>query len=364
MTRIVSTSELDAPTRRAIQQLDAQWTDRFYGNDYGLRNAVVNGGLDIWQRGPGPFTTNGAYSADQALLAFSGSTMTVTQQTFTPGNTIAGYEPRFYLRSVVSSVAGVGNYAILDRRIESVRTFAGQTVTLSFWAKANTAKSIAIEFYQNFGVGGAPSADVNGIGSTLIPLSTSWERKSVTVTIPSISGKTLGTTHDGFLRFFLWMDAGSSYAARAAGLPQQSGTFDFWGFQLEVGDRPTSFERRPYATELALCQRYFWRVDFAARPHICNAINLNTTSTFGNIAYPVPMRGQPGLTTGGAAADYGIYNSAQTSVACTAKPIAVNGGTTGCLLQADSTGALVAGQANSIHFRSSSGPYFDFSAEL
>ena len=146
---------------------------------------------------------------------------------------------------------------MLEQRIESVRTFAGQQVTVSFWAKADASKPIAVELLQSFGTGGSPSAEVTAIGVTKTTLSTSWQKITVTATVPSISGKTIGTNGDDYLALDIWFDAGSTYNARTDSLGQQSGTFDIAQVQIEPGPVATPFERRPIGTELALCQRYY-----------------------------------------------------------------------------------------------------------
>jgi PDZ domain-containing secreted protein len=71
--------------------------------------------------------------------------------------------------------------------------FAGQQVTISFWAKADATKNIAVDLAQTFGNGGSPSAAVVGIGVTKVSIGTSWQKVTVTANVPSISGKTLGT---------------------------------------------------------------------------------------------------------------------------------------------------------------------------
>ena len=68
-------------------------------------------------------------------------------QTDVPGN------PKFYSRQVTTSANSASSYATLNQKLEGVRTFAGQTVTISFYAKADAVKNIAIEPYQNFGTG-------------------------------------------------------------------------------------------------------------------------------------------------------------------------------------------------------------------
>lgn len=221
------------------------------------RNRVINGGFDVWQRGGSGFGANGTYAADQWVTLSTGSTQATTRQAFTPGNAIPGYEPTNFLRTVVTSVAGASNYALMVQRIESARTLAGQQVTVSFWAKADASKNMSIEFAQQFGTGGSPSGSVTAIGATKLALTTAWQRFTVPVNIPSVAGKTFGTTHDGSLQLHFWFDAGSSNDARTASLGQQSGTFDIWGVQVEAGAIANPFEVRTYDDVLQACYRYF-----------------------------------------------------------------------------------------------------------
>ena len=220
----------------------------------GLRNAIINGNFDFSQRGAS-FTANG-YGIDRWIHGAIGTTQTVTQQAFTVGQTAVPNEPMWFCRTVVTSVAGAGNYAVLGQRIENVRTFAGQQVTVSFWAKADATKNISVEMSQFFGTGGSPSAIVNSIGTTKTSIGTSWQKVTVTATIPSISGKTLGSNPNSYLDLAIWFDAGSTFNTRTDSLGQQSGTFEIAQVQVEPGPVATPFERRPQQVELALCQRY------------------------------------------------------------------------------------------------------------
>jgi hypothetical protein len=222
----------------------------------GMRNAIINGNFDIWQRGTSS-SSSGFFSADRWGSVIVGTTHSVSRQAFTLGQTDVPGEPTFYHRTVVSSVAGAGNFAILIQRIEDVRTFAGQQVTVSFWAKADATKNIAVDLQQLFGTGGSPSAEVTAIGVTKVSIGTSWQKVTITATVPSISGKTLGTNNDSALSIFIWFDAGSDSNSRTDTLGQQSGTFDIAQVQVEPGPVATPFERRPIGTELALCQRYY-----------------------------------------------------------------------------------------------------------
>jgi hypothetical protein len=225
------------------------------GTSAGMRNRIINGNFDFWQRGTS--TSSAGYLADRWTTTLTGSTVATSRQAFTVGQTDVPYEPTYYLRNVVTSSAGASNKCNLQQRIESVRQMAGQTATLSFWAKADAAKNIAVEFVQNFGTGGSPSSEVTGTGATTCALTTSWQQFSVSVDVPSISGKTLGTNSDDYLGVIFWFDAGSDFNFRTNSLGQQSGTFDIAQVQLEAGSVATTFEVRPSGIELALCQRYY-----------------------------------------------------------------------------------------------------------
>ena len=221
-----------------------------------FRNRIINGNFDIWQRGESQ-QSSGYGSADRWQNYHSGSTKTASRGAFTVGQTEVPGNPKYYLHHEVSSVTGAGNLVLLIQRIEGVQTLAGQTATVSFWAKADSNKNIATEFLQNFGSGGSPSAAVTTIGVTTHNLTTSWQKFTATVSIPFISGKTIGSDNNDWIGLYFWFDAGSNYNSRTNSLGQQSGTFDIAQVQLEEGTVATPFEHRPIGTELALCQRYF-----------------------------------------------------------------------------------------------------------
>ena len=206
----------------------------------GFRNAIINGGFDIWQRGTSFAPSSSLiYTADRFFGYNSGNgSMTISRQTFTSGNTISGYEPQFYLRTAIASVGTSGAFN-LGQRIEDVRKFAGQTVTVSFWMKSDASRTVTGYAYQVFGTGGSSSVTTT-YGT--FNVTTSWQRFTATVTIPSISGKTIGT--DGYLAIEL-------------NLPVATQTTEIWGVQVEAGSVATPFEQRPIGTELDLCYRYF-----------------------------------------------------------------------------------------------------------
>jgi hypothetical protein len=212
------------------------------------KNKIINGDFGIWQRGTSFTLTSGVdniYTADRFIDFFIGTgTTTVSQQTFTPGTApVAGYEGSYFKRAALSSGS---TYYATQQKIEDVRTFAGQTVTISFWAKATSSIGFLIYWRQNFGTGGSALADTT---TTVTVSSSSWTRYSATISVPSISGKTIGT---GSMVQLLFAQSGGTVA---------SNTVDFWGVQAEAGSTATAFQTATGTIqgELAACQRYYWR---------------------------------------------------------------------------------------------------------
>lgn len=256
----------------------------------GFRNAIINGDFSINQRAFSSTTTE-AYGHDRWRLVPNTGTVTYSTQTFTIGNEISGQEPTNFARIATSGQSAAGAYSILQQRIEFVRTFAGQQVTISFWAKASSGSpKVSVELEQVFGTTGSPSSPVFTNFGT-VTLGTSWVRYSVTATVASISGKTL-TTND-YIGLNLWTSAGTTYSSRTNSIGVQNSTIDFWGVQVEQNTQPTSFERRPYGVELALCQRYYEKQgtqSVSGDYLFVNCLYLASTTWYLNVPYKVTKR--------------------------------------------------------------------------
>jgi hypothetical protein len=265
------------------------------------KNKIINGDFSINQRNFTSNTTTAAYNFDRWLQQNSGGTFTVTPQNFTAGSApVAGYESTTFVQGVTATQSAAGDFATITQRIENVRTFAGNTVTISFWAKANTGTpKIGVEVQQNFGSGGSPSATVS-IPAGAVTLTTSFARYSVTVAVSSLSGKTIGSTAGtSYLELNLWTSAGATYATRASSIGVQNFTASIWGVQVEYGSKATPFQLSGGGSpqnELAECQRYYWR-GLAPSSAASYGTGLSTATTASTIfiAFPVGMRGVPGI---------------------------------------------------------------------
>mgnify|MGYP000868879048 CR=1 FL=1 len=217
-------------------------------------NLAINSNFDFWQEGTSLSGVSGwQRTNDGGADRSSGSTFSTSRQAFEVGQTSVPNGPKYYKRIVVSSVAGAGNRCISAFDSECLEQTAGKQVTFSIWLKADAAKNISCEFTQGFGTGG--SSGVNSIGVKKQQIGTTWALYSFTATMPSISGKTIGTT-PGSVRVVLWFDAGSDYNSRTDSLGQQSGTFDMAQYKFEIGPTATDWEPYNLADELVKCQRY------------------------------------------------------------------------------------------------------------
>lgn len=246
------------------------------------KNVLLNSGMEIWQRGTSISSPVG-YTADNWFFDANGSgaTRTISQQNFTPADILTpGFgDARTFLR-FADSVAGSGeSYKMLSNTVEDVRTLAGQKVTLSYYAKSSTSSTITASYEQNFGTGGSTAVTAN-IGAAQA-LTTSWKRYSVTFTLGSTSGKTIGA--DSFLAIKFNLPTGAVFQ------------FDVWGVQLEAGSIATPYRRATgsLALERLACQRSYFRYTGAAFYGFGQGSAKSTTVATVQIKTPVTMRKAP-----------------------------------------------------------------------
>jgi hypothetical protein len=309
------------------------------------KNKIINGDFRINQRG---FTTltNPAptYTFDRFFTTADNGTNTYSAQTFTPGAApVSGYEAINFVRLESTGQTATSAQTRLRHNIEDVRTFAGETVTVSFWAKASTGTpDVAVNLNQNFGSGG--STAVAGTGQKFA-ITTSWVRYSKTFTIASISGKTIGT--GSYLNLNLWTSAGSDIDAQTDSIGIQSVTIDFWGVQVEAGSVATAFQTATgtLAGELAACQRYYYRISKPASANLHGQFAVGSTNSAttpkGLVHFPVAMRVPP-TTLDYANISFTDAGNGGTLVVTNITTGGSNGTETTQYLAGDTTGTLVA----------------------
>jgi hypothetical protein len=344
---LIAASAADTPARLAVGNngetlvADSSATSglRYQGNFAAGKNAFINGDFGVWQRGTTftPATGGGAYTADRYNQVFdvAPTTGSITQQTFTPGTApVAGYESQYFYRTTITT-PGSNTYYILGQRIEDVREFAGQTVTVSFWAKLNSGaiSSARIRLSQNFGSGG--SATVTLDNSYSFAPTGSWQRFSWTIALPSISGKTIGTGS------YLQIDSVVAYTA--------ANTVDFWGWQVEAGSVATAFQTATGTLqgELAACQRYLPAIQ-ASASDIAVGQCYATTATLISIPFPVTARVAPTGVTVNSAGNFRLRGATSTTLTCTSLLFST-ASTQAASLDGNVASGLVAGNATNLY---------------
>lgn len=252
---------------------------------FSFRNKIVDGRFDFWYEG----TTSTADGFGAATMWWNTniySTKVVTRQPLTAGVDLPAIDcptAKYFQRTVVTSVPNSGSGVNMYQKMEDASLLAGKTVTVSFYAKADSAKNIAVEAYQTFGSGGTPSGGV-AIPMKLITLTSSWAKYTATINIPSVTGKTFGTDNNTALALLFWFDAGADFSGRTLGLGQQSGTFDLACIQLEEGSVATPFEELPIEISQMRVNRYYQRLGGSNY-----AIGIQTYGSAGNIfGFTVP----------------------------------------------------------------------------
>lgn len=257
----------------------------------GRRNLIINGGFDLWQRGiSGSFTAGPTYvSADRWYgYVSSSTTVTLSRQAFATGQTEVPNNPKYYARL---DWLGTGSsvFFSMSQRIEDVQHGAGGAITLSFYARTEQGDDIVVGINQKFGSGG--SSDVT-VTNTAIDTTASWQKYVVTVDVPSIAGKTIGTGNNLEITFY------------------RNGTLnsylDIANVQLELGSVATPFEHRSYGEELLLCQRFYQKTSASDEANVLNRSwdannGLMTHSKHTGYydfvhLFPVEMRASPNMS--------------------------------------------------------------------
>ena len=239
-------------------------------NTFGFKNRIINGGMVIDQRNAGASVSSTGYVTDRFSFdrGVSAATVTGQQSSTVPSS---GFTKSLVLTVGTGAATAAGDYSIFRQAIEGYNvadfglgTASAQTFTLSFWVRSSLTGTFGVAFNNG-------AANRYYVGSYAISVANTWEQKTVTV-----AGDTSGTwltTNGAGMQVYWDIGVGTTYSAAAGAwgtgssiygltggvklLANTGATFYITGVQLEKGSTATSFDYRPYGTELALCQRYF-----------------------------------------------------------------------------------------------------------
>jgi hypothetical protein len=298
----------------------------FNTNGLFFRNRIINGDMRIDQRNAGANVTlsgSANYPVDRFVVyTSSGSSNTGARSTTVPTN----FKNSLLVTVGTGAAPVAASYNQIGQIIEGFNVAdlgygaAGAlTTTLSFWVRASITGTYCVALANASTAGTRRSY----IAEYSISSANTWEYKTVT-----IAGDTSGTwTTDNGQGLQVWFDigSGSNYQSTANAwgngayfrtssqtnlIATNGATFYITGVQLETGSVATPFERRPYGTELMLCQRYYQTVSSVP------AVAYSTTAVFAGGTFPVPMRASPTVGATGVL-NYqgdGVINATESSV--------------------------------------------------
>ena len=302
----------------------------------GFRNRLINGGMTVDQRNAGAavtIATSGTYTLDRWVGWASPTSKYSIEQTISGVAAPTGFTEYLGVTSLSAYSITSGDLFTVNQPIEGFNvadlawgSASAATVTLSFWVRSSLTGT--------FGGSVQNSAQNRSYPfSYSIPVANTWTTISVT-----IAGDTSGTwlTTSGIgVRVIFGLGVGATYSGTAGSwsgnlylsatsavsvVGTNGATFYITGVQLEKGSTATSFDYRPYTTELQLCQRYYQQYggDDAYAPVAPLGIASGSVDVKCIFVFPVQMRATPSvaqstLQLADSAAGYSVTGISQGS---------------------------------------------------
>jgi hypothetical protein len=287
---IVDAGTLATNSVDSAELIDGSVDDSHMASISGRKNFIINGGMDVWQRGTSGTSASWAYNAaDRWKTSLRDGAGTISQHTLNDDLQPFSYALKVAVTTQASTAPVVQQY------VEDSRKFRNQMMTYSFYAKASKAITVSTKFDLIWA-----NSD-NNTTSENHSITTSWQRFTYSINTGSPSGSY--NTVDHFLP--------------RIELPTTD-TYDFYitGCQLEYGSTATEFEHRSYGEELALCQRYYEK-SYSQTEYAGTATSLHfgfrhygstANPIFATGAYTVEKRVSPTFTPYDSAGNSGKIN--------------------------------------------------------
>ena len=297
---------------------DTELSDAIAAVPTGRKNLLYNGAMQVAQRGTSTasITTTAYYTADRWNFAV-GSQGTWTNSIENDSPTGSGFRKSFKVLCTTADAApAASDIVIVNQVLEgqdlqriAKGTSDAQQLTLSFWVKSNVTGTYICDLVDN--------DNTRHISASYsVSASATWEKK--TITFPADTTGAFDNDNALSLRVRWWLGAGTDYTSGTLATSWASTTVanmavgqtnlaaatnNYWqvtGVQLEVGPVATEFEFKSYGTELAECQRYYYKANAGGVYSRLTAAgsSYNTSSGSSNVIFPVSMRTTPtALTT-------------------------------------------------------------------
>ena len=358
---LITATAADTPARLAVGSNgetlvadSAATTGLRYQAGNGLAQGIINGSMDIWQRGTSFTSGSAAYRADRwyAGRAGAGAGGTWSRQA-------SGYTGIQYCLRVARDNGNTSTASFyLSTTLESANSYqyAGQTVTVSFYARkgANYSQTSGLDFTLSSGTGTDENVSQTWTGNATVvsstaALTTSWARYTATGTVASSA-----------------TELGLNFSFSPTGTAGAADYFEITGVQLELGSVATQLRRAggTIQGELAACQRYYFREVVGGAYGFLGTGSSAQSTTAASISFPLPvtMRVSPtSVETGGTPQ---ISDSANRSAPSTLVLDTASSKTCGVLVSSTATAVLTQYRAYRIQANNDATTYVGWSAEL
>ena len=294
---------------------------------YGFKNRLINSAMVIDQRNAGALINpmaDATYYLDRwRASATQTSKLSIGQNagSVTPP---AGFTNYMGFTSLSAYSITSGDIFGIAQNIEGYNvadlawgTASASTVTLSFWVRSSLTGTFGGSLRNSASSRSYPF-------SYTVSSANTWEQKSITIA-GDTSGTWLTTNGIGIL-LFLSLGSGSTYSGTAGSwsgstytsatgatsvVGTNGATFYITGVQLEKGSTATSFDYRPYGTELALCQRYYWKSGLVSESIGATGYMNSGNAVWAQFCFPVTMRATPTVTVNGT---WAVANTGQPTI--------------------------------------------------
>jgi hypothetical protein len=258
-------------------------------NTFGFKNRIINGAMGTWQRATTYSGTPsaGAYTSSDRWFFYSASPITASRST----DVASGFQYSLKLQRPNAATTTNNLYTLQVIESNNMIDLQSQSVTISFWAKAGanfSASGNSLNFAVNTGTvadQGSSSAIGGWTGNaypviTSATLTTTWTKYTATGTVASNA-----------------LEMGVLFWFGPTGTAGADDSVYITGVQLEKGSTATSFDYRPYGTELALCQRYYTFENGSLGGNSVFSGNVTSSgSYYANTTFKVSMRIAPTVT--------------------------------------------------------------------
>lgn len=293
-------------------------TGEFVTSVTGFKNRIINGAMVIDQRNAGASVSTASvnpFTVDRWQVVSNPASKFTAQQNAGSVTPPAGFTNYLGITSSSAYSSAAGDQMYILQGLEGYNT-----ADLGFGTANAATVTLSFRVYSSLtGTFGGALRNYGGTRSYpftyTISSANTWTTISITIA-GDTSGTWVGASNAGSFILFVNLGSGSTYQGTAGAwasadyrsatgatsvVGTNGATFYITGVQLEKGSTATSFDYRPYGTELNLCYRYFWKSnpENAGKAGCINGSFNGTTSWSGFVQFPVSMRAQPTITRGG-----------------------------------------------------------------